>query len=73
MYNEIILSKGYHKAINDDLKNICKIKHLRPHSVEASYDQPNCIISCRKKTSLKYDSIKINQLALFYKRTQINT
>lgn len=71
MSDKILLRKrSVIETVNDELKNICQIEHSRHRSV-ANF-MTNLIAGIvayhffPKKPSLKYETVKTNQLAMFY-------
>jgi IS5 family transposase len=71
MADKILLRKrSVIETVNDELKNICQIEHSRHRSVANFMTNiVSGIIAYSflpKKPSLKYETVKTNQLALFY-------
>lgn len=71
MSDKILLRKrSIIETVNDELKNICQIEHSRHRSVVNFMNNLVAGIVAYsffpKKPSLKYDTVKTNQLALFY-------
>jgi hypothetical protein len=71
MADKILLRKrSVIETVNDELKNICQVEHSRHRSV-ANF-MTNLISGViaynflPKKPSIKYETVKTNQLALFY-------
>ena len=71
MSDKILLRKrSVIETVNDELKNICQIEHSRHRSV-ANF-MTNLVAGIvayhffPKKPSLKYETVKTNQLAMFY-------
>jgi hypothetical protein len=71
MTDKILLRKrSVIETVNDELKNICRVKHFRHRSIinfmtnlVAGIMAYNCL---PKKPSLKYETLKTNRLALFF-------
>lgn len=71
MSDKILLRKrSIIETVNDELKNICQIEHSRHRSVVNFMNNLVAGIVAYsffpKKPSLKYETLKTNQLALFY-------
>lgn len=70
MSDKILLRKhSIIETVNNELKNICQIQHYRHCSIENFMISGREIIAHHflpKKTSLKYESLKTSQLAMFY-------
>lgn len=71
MSDKILLRKrSIIETVNDELKNICQIEHSRHRSVVNFMNNLVAGIVAYsffpKKPSLKYETVKSNQLALFY-------
>lgn len=71
MSDKILLRKrSIIETVNDELKNICQVEHSRHRSI--GNFMTNLIAGIiayhflPKKTSLKYETVKTNQLAMFY-------
>ncbi len=71
MFDKILLRKhSIIETVNDELKNICQIEHSRHRSMgNFMTNLVAGIIAYHflpKKPSLKYESLKTNQLAMSY-------
>ena len=71
MSDKILLRKrSIIETVNDELKNICQIEHSRHRSIVNFMNNLVAGIVAYsffpKKPSLKYETIKTNQLPLFY-------
>jgi hypothetical protein len=64
------LKKNNEQTVNDELKNICQVEHSRHRSL-ANF-MTNLVAGIiaysflPKKPSLKYETVKSNQLAVFF-------